>query len=125
LTVSPRPREVSLSLQCRPLILTSAGHGQMSRCRQDEGTDPACLAARAPYFHNGSAANLRDAIEFYDQRFNLNMTDRQKADLGGVLANALVGVPETEMRPAPAIVVQVKQEKENDQNGKQPPNYQA
>ncbi|HYK50399.1 MAG TPA: hypothetical protein VEU94_11795 [Terriglobales bacterium] len=39
------------------------------------------LPARAPYFHNGSAATLRDAIEFYDQRFNLNMTDRQKADL--------------------------------------------
>ena len=39
------------------------------------------LPARAPYFHNGSAATLREAIEFYDQRFNLNMTDRQKADL--------------------------------------------
>jgi cytochrome c peroxidase len=39
------------------------------------------LPARAPYFHNGSAATLRDAIEFYDQRFNLNITDQQKADL--------------------------------------------
>ena len=39
------------------------------------------LAARAPYFHNGSAATLSDAVEFYDQRFNLNMTDQQKADL--------------------------------------------
>jgi cytochrome c peroxidase len=39
------------------------------------------LAARAPYFHNGSAATLRDAVEFYDQRFNLNMTEQQKADL--------------------------------------------
>jgi len=39
------------------------------------------LAARAPYFHNGSAATLQDVVEFYDQRFNLNMTDQQKADL--------------------------------------------
>jgi len=39
------------------------------------------LAARAPYFHNGSAATLMDAVEFYDQRFNLNMTPQQKSDL--------------------------------------------
>jgi len=29
------------------------------------------LAARAPYFHNGSAATLLDVVEFYNQRFNL------------------------------------------------------
>jgi len=39
------------------------------------------LAARAPYFHNGAAATLDDAVEFYDQRFNLNLTQQQKADL--------------------------------------------
>ncbi|HEY6938373.1 MAG TPA: hypothetical protein VI424_14535 [Terriglobales bacterium] len=39
------------------------------------------LAARAPYFHNGSAATLRNVVEFYNQRFNLNLTDQQKADL--------------------------------------------
>ena len=39
------------------------------------------LAARGPYFHNGSAATLNDVVEFYDQRFNLNLTDQQKADL--------------------------------------------
>lgn len=39
------------------------------------------LTARAPYFHNGSAATLGDAVEFYDQRFNLNLTPQQKADL--------------------------------------------
>ena len=39
------------------------------------------LAARAPYFHNGSAATLRDVVNFYDQRFNLNLTDGQKSDL--------------------------------------------
>jgi len=39
------------------------------------------LAGRAPYFHNGSAATLNDAVEFYNQRFNLNLTVQQKADL--------------------------------------------
>jgi cytochrome c peroxidase len=39
------------------------------------------LAARAPYFHNGAAATLGDAVEFYDQRFNLSLTPQQKADL--------------------------------------------
>jgi cytochrome c peroxidase len=39
------------------------------------------LAARAPYFHNGSAATLGDVVEFYNQRFNLNLTEQQKADL--------------------------------------------
>lgn len=39
------------------------------------------LAARAPYFHNGSARTLNDVVEFYDQRFNLNLTNGQKSDL--------------------------------------------
>ena len=39
------------------------------------------LAARAPYFHNGSAATLTDVVNFYIQRFNMLLTDHQKADL--------------------------------------------
>ena len=39
------------------------------------------LAARAPYFHNGSAATLADAVEFYEGRFNLGLTDQEKEDL--------------------------------------------
>ena len=39
------------------------------------------LSARAPYFHNGSAATLDDVINFYDQRFKLNLTAQQKQDL--------------------------------------------
>ena len=39
------------------------------------------LAARAPYFHNGSAATLADVIDFYDQRFTIGFTAREKADL--------------------------------------------
>jgi cytochrome c peroxidase len=47
------------------------------------------LAARAPYFHNGSAANLKDVVKFYNARF-LNPTDQldagQQADLVAFLA---------------------------------------
>jgi cytochrome c peroxidase len=39
------------------------------------------LPARAPYFHNGSAATLLDVVNFYDQRFNMALTDDEKADL--------------------------------------------
>lgn len=39
------------------------------------------LAARAPYFHNGSAATLMDLVNFYNNRFDLNLTDQQKQDL--------------------------------------------
>jgi len=39
------------------------------------------LAARAPYFHNGSAASLHDVVNFYDQRFAIGLTHRQKTDL--------------------------------------------
>lgn len=39
------------------------------------------LAARAPYFHNGSAASLKDVVDFYDTRFGLALTDQEIADL--------------------------------------------
>jgi cytochrome c peroxidase len=39
------------------------------------------LAARAPYFHNGSADSLGDVIDFYNKRFNIGFTPQEKADL--------------------------------------------
>jgi cytochrome c peroxidase len=39
------------------------------------------LAGRAPYFHNGSAATLLDVVDFYDTRFNLQLSERDKDDL--------------------------------------------
>jgi cytochrome c peroxidase len=44
------------------------------------------LAARAPYFHNGSAATLADVVEFYSQRFDIGFSDQQKADLAAFLS---------------------------------------
>jgi cytochrome c peroxidase len=39
------------------------------------------LAARAPYFHNGSAADLAAIIEFYNQRFGAGIAGQDKDDL--------------------------------------------
>jgi Cytochrome c peroxidase len=38
------------------------------------------LAARAPFFHNGSAATLDEVVDFYDTRFNIGLTAAEKAD---------------------------------------------
>jgi len=39
------------------------------------------LATRAPYFHNGSAAELDDVVTFYNTRFGIGFTDQERADL--------------------------------------------
>jgi hypothetical protein len=39
------------------------------------------LAARAPYFSNGSAATLRELVDFYDRRYNIGYSEREKQDL--------------------------------------------
>jgi cytochrome c peroxidase len=46
------------------------------------------LAARAPYFHNGSAATLGDVIDFYNKRFDIGLSQQEKEDLIAFL-NAL------------------------------------
>ena len=46
------------------------------------------LAARAPYFHNGSAKTLGEVVDFYNKRFHANFSPQQKADLIAFL-NAL------------------------------------
>lgn len=44
------------------------------------------LAARAPYFSNGSADSLRDLVDFYDRRFNVGFTEQEKVDLTNFLS---------------------------------------
>ena len=44
------------------------------------------LSARAPYFHNGSAATLADAVEFYNRRFGIGLTPQEKSDLAAFLS---------------------------------------
>jgi cytochrome c peroxidase len=43
------------------------------------------LTARAPFFHNGAAATLRQVVEFYNLRFQMGLTDQEKTDLEAFL----------------------------------------
>lgn len=39
------------------------------------------LASPAPYFHNGAAASLDDIVNFYEQRFNIRLSEDEKVAL--------------------------------------------
>lgn len=44
------------------------------------------VASRPPYFHDGSASDLNAVIDFYNTRFGIGFTEREKADLVAFLA---------------------------------------
>ena len=44
------------------------------------------LAARAPYFANGSAKNLMELVDYYDRRFDMRLTTKEKEDLVNFLS---------------------------------------
>lgn len=74
------------------LRLTDAGRGNITGRWDDLGLfkTPTLrgLAARAPYFHNGTAATLEDVVRHYETRFGFVYTDEERADLVAFL-NAL------------------------------------
>jgi cytochrome c peroxidase len=43
------------------------------------------LASRAPYFHDGSARQASDVVDFYDRRFGIHFNPRERADLSAFL----------------------------------------
>jgi hypothetical protein len=43
------------------------------------------IAARPPYFVNGSAQTLADVVAFYDKRYEMKLSDREKLDLQHLL----------------------------------------
>jgi len=43
------------------------------------------LAARAPYFHDGRAKNIHEVIDFYENRFNIDLSDGKGDDLEAFL----------------------------------------
>ncbi len=45
------------------------------------------LSARAPYFHNGSAQTLLEAVRFYESRFGLVLTHQEESDLVAFLGS--------------------------------------
>jgi cytochrome c peroxidase len=44
------------------------------------------LVARAPYFANGSAGDLTELVEFYNRRFRIGLTAKEKQDLANFLS---------------------------------------
>jgi hypothetical protein len=67
------------------VTVTDPGRGLVSGKFKDigktKGPNLRGLAARAPYFHNGSAKDLDAIVDFYNARFHIGFTDREKADL--------------------------------------------
>ena len=55
--------------------------GQCSDFNRGKGPILRGLVARAPYFHNGSAADFKQLVNFYDLRFQMGLTKEQKTDL--------------------------------------------
>ncbi|MGA7301186.1 MAG: hypothetical protein WBX10_12825, partial [Candidatus Sulfotelmatobacter sp.] len=55
--------------------------GQCSDIGRGKGLILRGLAARAPYFHNGVAANLQQLVSFYNQRFQIGLSKQQMQDL--------------------------------------------
>jgi cytochrome c peroxidase len=59
--------------------------GKWAEVGRFKGPVMRALAARAPYFHNGSAATLEEAVQFYEDRFKIGLTKREKEDLAAFL----------------------------------------
>lgn len=59
--------------------------GQCSDLNRIKGPILRGLAARAPYFHNGAAANLLEVVNFYNERFQMGLTEVQKLELAAFL----------------------------------------
>ncbi|HEY6926826.1 MAG TPA: hypothetical protein VI653_25295 [Steroidobacteraceae bacterium] len=61
--------------------------GQCADLNRFKGPVLRGLAARAPYFHNGAARTLLEAVNFYNERFAMNLTERQKEQLVAFLSS--------------------------------------
>jgi len=59
----------------------AAVDGKWSHISRFKGPMLRNLAPRAPYFHNGFAADLDAVVDFYNTRFNIGFTAREKADM--------------------------------------------
>ena len=56
-------------------------YAERSATRQYRTTPLRGLLQHPPYFHDGSAPDLRAVVEHYDELFSLGLTAEQKADL--------------------------------------------
>ncbi|MGH8142084.1 MAG: hypothetical protein ACREU2_06150 [Steroidobacteraceae bacterium] len=74
-----------------PIYTTDPGRalitGKCADLNRVKGPILRALAARAPYFHNGSAATLQQVVNFYNKRFQMRLTHRQVDQLAAFLAS--------------------------------------
>jgi cytochrome c peroxidase len=67
------------------ITVTDPGRGLITGAFADLGKTKGpilrALAARAPYFHNGSAKDLPTLVDFYNARFAMGLSAADKADL--------------------------------------------
>lgn len=71
--------------RCAARTVTDPGRalvsGKFSDIGKFKGPILRGLAARAPYFHNGSAADLGAVVDFYNERFGAGIVGQDKDDL--------------------------------------------
>jgi cytochrome c peroxidase len=85
--ITGRPNPFAVPGDATPYVIytTDPGKGLVSGMCSDvnriKGPVLRGLAARAPYFHNGAARDLTELINFYNQRFQMNLTDTEKRQL--------------------------------------------
>jgi cytochrome c peroxidase len=89
-TLPPVPQTVRVGLAGKMFVVTDPGRtlitGNCADIGKVKGPILRALAARAPYFHNGSAATLLDVVNRYDERFGIGFTRQQKDDLVNFLS---------------------------------------
>jgi cytochrome c peroxidase len=61
--------------------------GQCADIGKTKGPILRNLAARPPYFHNGSAPDLRHVVNFYNNRFAIGFTEQEMSDLVSFLSS--------------------------------------
>jgi hypothetical protein len=78
--ISP-PTSAPPLINMPPPIPTPPTTGLCSDVARTKGLILRGLAARAPYFQNGAASNLSELLDFYNQRFQMNLTEEEKEQL--------------------------------------------
>jgi cytochrome c peroxidase len=87
--ISGCPNPFEPAAPSEPIYTTDPGKGLLTGLCSDvnriKGPILRGLAARAPYFHNGAAQNLNELVNFYNQRFQMNLSEKEKQQLIGFL----------------------------------------
>jgi len=76
--VPPSPQPVKIYTTDPGKALISGACSDVNRVK---GPVLRGLAARAPYFHNGAGRDLNEVLNFYNQRFQMNLTATEQRQI--------------------------------------------